>query len=82
MKYSSGREKLSVSWGEKGQLGLRAQPWSRPPRRHTARTVPVELREGPEEPGRQACCTGMFWLLGSLRGEGCDRHRRPRLEHV
>lgn len=26
MKYSSGREKVSVSWGERGQLGLRAQP--------------------------------------------------------
>lgn len=36
MKYSSGREKLSVSWGEKGQLGLRAQPWCLPsPQAHS-----------------------------------------------
>lgn len=91
VKYSSGREKLSVSWGEKGAAGDVGSPLVPlsgegqtlpfPPSPSlragcTAHTVPAELLAGPEERGLQAGCTGIFWLLQDLRGEGCDRHGR------
>lgn len=64
-----------MSWAEGWESlpqGAQPRPLSPPQGGRTAHTVAVELLlVGAGEPGLQACCTGMFWLLRGLRGQGC-----------